>query len=262
MYSMCMYNKKGGVGKTSMTGCLGAYLALKGYKVLMIDADPQGNLSTQFGKDFNTEFVDFLKNEYYQDNVGELLYPTDYDNLYICPTKSFNTDAGLESWITTESTKENQDLFDYFLEQIGKVNVASENQEAQYFDYVIFDLHPSDSEMKQKIILASDEVIPVLQVAKSSLDGFAGFYKSYKELIKKRYTKFNKIIFTMLDKRTTVTKILLPMIEELAFDKYMIPKDEAFRKAETAACSLFEFSLRQETVDEIEKLANTIINEK
>lgn len=262
MYTISIYNNKGGVGKTTITGILGAYLAIKGKNVLMVDADPQGNLSTQFIKDFDTELVDFLKDDSYQEDVGKVIYSTIYENLYICPTKAFNRDAGLANWINSESTKTaNQDIFDFFIEQVSKLNISSENGELKKFDYVIYDVHPADSEMKQKIVLSSNEVIPVLQVAKSSLDGFTEFYNSFKALTKRRKTTiFEKIVFNMIDKRTTVTKALMPLIENLNFQKYFFPRDEAFRKAETKACSVFEFDIKEDTVTAIESLANDILN--
>lgn len=54
-------NEKGGVGKTTLAGTLGAGLALRGYRVLMIDADAQGDLTLNLGLPKTPHFYDFVK---------------------------------------------------------------------------------------------------------------------------------------------------------------------------------------------------------
>ena len=49
MKTIVICNQKGGVGKTTTTSALGAYLVNKGCRVLTIDSDPQGNLSSSIG---------------------------------------------------------------------------------------------------------------------------------------------------------------------------------------------------------------------
>jgi chromosome partitioning protein len=52
----CFYNFKGGVGKTSICFQVASHLALMGFNVLVVDADPQGHLSTSFGFNNNDKF--------------------------------------------------------------------------------------------------------------------------------------------------------------------------------------------------------------
>ena len=53
MKTICIFNQKGGVGKTTTNINLCAYLAMEGYRVLTIDIDPQGNTTSGLGVDKN-----------------------------------------------------------------------------------------------------------------------------------------------------------------------------------------------------------------
>jgi len=244
LYTLCFYNRKGGVGKTSVAGAISTELVIKGKKVLMVDADSQGNLSTQFlnGEEISAEFSSYLFDTSIQ--IENIIYKTPYDNLFIIPTKKNLSKSGLDAWISSESIKtENSDVISYLLEDVKKFG----------FDYVIFDMPPSFSELDKKILLACDEVTPVLQIAQTSLDGLATFYQRLQDL-KKRKTKpiCDKLIFNQQDKRKTVQKALLPTIEKLQTKTFFFPNDESFRKAELKGCALQELTIKKETQETLD----------
>ena len=157
MKTICIYNNKGGVGKTSIAGALAVELVIKGKKVLMCDTDSQANLSSQFlnKTPFDYELADYLND--YSIGLEKCIYQTPYDNLYIIPSKEIVKGGKLNDWFSTGAVKtENADIMKYLVEDAQKFG----------FDYLIFDTAPAFSETNKKILLASDEVIPVMQIAK------------------------------------------------------------------------------------------------
>lgn len=246
MKTICIYNNKGGVGKTSLAGLLAVELVIKGHKVLLVDTDSQGNLSTQFMNKapIEAELADYLND--YSIGLETCIYKTRYDNLYMIPTKEMISGGKLNDWFTNGAVKtENADIAKYLVEDAGKLG----------FDYLIFDTAPAFSEANKKFILASDEVIPVLQIAKSSMDGLLNYHVSLQKL-KGRNSKplSNKIIFNQYEKTKAVQKALLPTILEMENKKYLIPIDQAFRKAELGGVAAQEIGIKSETQEVLNQI--------
>jgi len=89
-------NQKGGVGKTTTTINLSAYLAAAGKRVLAIDADPQGNTTSGLGIDKHSlekSFYDLLMQHY---RIDEVTKETAFPNLYILPSNVELSGAEIE----------------------------------------------------------------------------------------------------------------------------------------------------------------------
>jgi chromosome partitioning protein len=86
MRSIAFINQKGGVGKTTSTANVGACLATLGKKVLMIDLDPQGNMSMHLGVNVHGKDLSIYQLICGKRKVTEILAKTEISGLDIIPS--------------------------------------------------------------------------------------------------------------------------------------------------------------------------------
>ena len=120
-------NQKGGVGKTTTAVNLSTILAKKGKKILLIDADPQGNATSGLGinKEIEKSIYDVIIEEV---NIKETLKDTAVKNLKVCPS-NINL-AGAEVELVSLISREHR-----LKERIDEIK--------EEYDYVIIDCPPS-----------------------------------------------------------------------------------------------------------------------
>ena len=139
-------NQKGGVGKTTTTVNLGAYLADAGKKVLLIDFDPQGNLSSNVGiTGAEKGIYELLAG---QADANECVYETPVDNLFVCPT-DINLAGGAVELISVDDRE-------FVLKE------AMDEWRGVY-DYIFIDCPPALGVLTINALTAADEVIVPLQ---------------------------------------------------------------------------------------------------
>lgn len=148
MQVITIFNEKGGVGKTTLTGIIGAGLAMRGYKVLLIDADGQGDLSTNMGVGKQAGFFKFVKwgdkNSPDFVDIRTLIHRVPKENcegdLYIVPGD--NT-----SWSIAGSTKQ-LDIVSSLRQRFALLD--------KVFDYVLIDTQPSATMLHDALGLITD----------------------------------------------------------------------------------------------------------
>lgn len=207
MKVICIFNQKGGVGKTTTNINLCSYLANKGYKILTIDIDPQGNTTSGLGLDKRK-----IKNSVYDVVVGDksiedsIIKIELIDNLYIIP--STMELAGAEVELINKNNRET-----ILSDKLKKL----ENK----FDYIFIDCPPSLGFLTLNALCAANSVLIPIQCEFYALEGVGQLINTV-QLVKKSLNKsleIEGILMSMYDSRTRLSNEVLEEVKKYFKDK-------------------------------------------
>lgn len=204
MKTIAIFNNKGGVGKTTTTKMLTNYLASKGQKVLILDMDPQANISSQF---LDTEE---LKISMYNVIVDEC----ELDSI-IRETKTENV------WIAKSNLKlqeANDKLqIDSFINPTIRLKQKIERVK-NAFDYILIDCPPSIDKLSANSLAAANEVIVPLSGDVYSITGLENVLNCINK-IKMNFNDTLKISALFLNgyKNTKLEKEIYKELKEIPY---------------------------------------------
>ena len=186
---MAVANQKGGVGKTTTAVNLGAALAELGYRVLVVDLDPQGNATTGLGvnpRNLEHSIYDVLMHD---TPIEDCIEPTSLRNLFVVP--STIDLAGAEIELVPTFNREQ------------KLRRALDRLEGE-FDFTLIDCPPSLGLITINGLAAATEVIVPIQCEYYALEGLGQLLRNV-NLVQGNLNprlELSAIVLTMYDART------------------------------------------------------------
>ena len=241
-------NQKGGVGKTTTTVNLSTIIAKKGKKVLLIDADPQGNATSGLGVDKEVELstYDVLVNDA---TIEEACKTTAVKNLMVCPSNI--SLAGAEVELVSMMSREQR------LKE--KIETAKE-----YFDYIFIDCPPSLGLITLNAFTASDSVLIPVQCEYFALEGLGQLLNTI-NLVKKHLNKTIEIegaLLTMYDIRTNLSNQVVKEVKKYFCDKVyktVIPRNVRLSEAPSYGMPITLYDPRSKGAKSYEKFTREFL---
>ena len=249
-------NQKGGVGKTTTALNLGAAIAEKGKKVLLVDCDPQASLTISCGIEMTTlekSLYDLIAKENGEEeslSVGDILINTKIINVDLIPSNIDLSRAEIELINILDWERVLKSILDPLRD---------------IYEYILIDCPPSLGILTINALTAADEVIIPMETDYLALRG-AGILIS--KTIKKVKSKLNPslkiagILPTMHNTRTLHAKEVLEKLrehfQEMVFDT-VIKETVIFKDSSVNGLSILEYAGKSEAAEAYRNLAQEVI---
>ena len=242
-------NQKGGVGKTTTAINLSACLAEKGKKVLSIDMDPQGNMTSGLGVD-----KDSVEKTVYDLIIGEaqieeIICKNVLENLDVLPTNIDLSAAEIE--LIGIDNKE------YIIK--NEVDKVKDN-----YDFVIIDCPPSLSMLTINAMTTADSVLVPIQCEYYALEGLSQLIHTI-ELVKERLTsnlEIEGVVFTMYDARTNLSLQVVENVKDNLNQniyKTIIPRNIRLAEAPSYGMPINQYDPKSSGAESYRLLADEVI---
>jgi chromosome partitioning protein len=242
-------NQKGGVGKTTTTINLGATLAVADMKVLIVDADPQGNSTSGLGLrgKFRKSFYHAL---IMSESLDGMILDTELLNLKVLPSEKALVAAEIE-------------LVDLPGREF-KLKALLKSVSADY-DYVLIDCPPSLGLLTLNALAAADSVLIPIQCEYFALEGVSELWDT---LVRVRRTinpglAVEGFLLTMFDERTNLSSQVMSDLRDVLGSQVfttVIPRNVRLAEAPSHGKPIILYDIRSKGAESYVRLAKEVIN--
>ncbi|MCL1918493.1 MAG: AAA family ATPase [Peptococcaceae bacterium] len=242
-------NQKGGVAKTTSAVNLSASLAEQGYRILLVDLDPQGNATTGSGisKQYLSQCIyDVLINDV---PIEEVILEAEVPNLWIIPARIEL--AGAEIELVAEINRE------------GKLASALYEIRDKY-DFVIIDCPPSLGLLTLNALCAATDILVPIQCEFYALEGLSLLMKTLERVRKSinRELEILGVVLTMFDARTNLSIQVVDEVKAYFKDKVfstIVPRNVRLSEAPSHGLPIILYDSKSRGAEVYRDLAREVL---